>query len=344
MPTPVVLVRSPDRRVITPAEILADSVANSGSPDLQAREALADEVSDKIRWLYGGREPWRQTYAEQLLDEHQGSYGGNGSGFGSNSARQDGWLRPSRYPIEGDPLVWLGTQAISEGIWLVGGQCRHYLYRDPNATGFAAGDRVVPLAHPGRADYRLPKYVAGYVPPGSLGDSWKEATAYAPGESTAYGDAVGSWVRPSDPSGDLLFECTTAGTSDATTEPAWPLAAAEWAPAFPYTALRWVSPRTSTLVFEPTTPGTSDDTEPNWPTAAGQTITDGSTIWTARVSIQITDATVTWTGHPAREFPRTIRKAALLIARIIARINNLGKCDDEEDLMKRIMTKLGKSC
>ncbi len=333
-----VLIRSPDRRIITPAEIDADKGgANAGLPGFTERAALSDDVSDKLVALYGSREPWRQTYAEQTTD--------------SEGTR----LRPTRYPIENDPEVWLGSTALTKGLYRVDGQsrCRHELRRDPNIAYAAASSglplatqinpSLVPLGSSNLADFRIPSYVAGYVPPGSINAAWKLSTDYSPGESISYGDDAGSWVRPRFSA--LLFECTTAGTSD-TSEPAWPESLAEWAPNFSYSSLQWLAPPSSILVFEPTTPGTSGTEEPIWPTAAGDTVSGigGTAEWTARTAMDITDGTVVWTGRNAKEFPRGIRKAALLMARILRSIDQDGSCEDHEKKMSAVMHLLEGSC
>ncbi len=54
---------------------------------------------------------------------------------------------------------------------------------------------------------------AGFVVPDQSKGAWGASTAYA----------VGDWLRPLDPSvSPLLFLCTVAGTSSASTEPTWP--------------------------------------------------------------------------------------------------------------------------
>ena len=320
-----VLTPNKDRRLITPAEILADPTANEGSPDLAAREALADDVSGRIVALYCGREPWRQTDAEQL------------------SGIDAAWLRPSRYPIEGTPAVWLGSDLLATGLYRVTGRCRHELRRDPNVSYAIRATREPLLANRSLdlepwnlsgelADFRLPNYVAGYVPPGSIGER-ANSTAYAPGGSTAYGDAQPGWIRRPGTASDLLFECTAGGTS-AASAPTFPLTLAEWSPGFTYAATQWTAPPTSSLVFEPTTPGTSDsDDEPTWPTAAGST-----------VAMEVTDGTVTWTGRVAYETPRPLRKAALLLARITRAIDLDGECKKHEEKMRAVISMLQGAC
>jgi hypothetical protein len=329
-----VLIENRDRRIITPAEILAKV---SGVTVLADAEDLADEVSDAIVEMYNPhREPWRQTYAEQLLE-------------GTNR-----WLYPTRFPIEGNPEVWIGDSVLETGLYRVTQTCRNQLRFDPRVS-FSGSRRRVPLfrdhdfgqapltSSRERSDYRLPNYTAGYVPPGSIGNR-EDATAYNPLDSTALGDAQPSWIRRPNRS-QLLFECTTAGTSD-DSPPTFPNSLEEWAPGFAYSSQQWVAPTTSTLVFEPTTPGLSDaDRVPTWPTAEAQTVADGTIVWTARIDMQVTDGTVTWTGRTAREFPRTIRKAALLLARLTLRLELDAKtCEDDVAKKRTIFGLLMRAC
>ena len=325
MSTPVILVRSPDRYVITEAEIKADTLANSGLPDTpEARRARSDEVSSKLVGLYHGREPWRNTYSEVLSElDNDGKH-----------------IRLSRYPIEEVPEVWLGSAPIERGFYRLAG-CPHFLVRNDHWIRSGHCWRWSANGH----RYRVPRYVAGYVPPGSRNDKWEPATAYVPGHSTALGNPKGSWVPSSNPAGQLLFENTDGGISGGT-EPDFPLSLAAWAPGFAYSN-RWVNPISSEFVFEPTTPGTSDsEEEPVWTDAesAGDTVMDGDTlVWTARIDMSIPDATTTWTGRNARPFPEIIRLAALLMARLVAKLRNDGDCDSEAE-MKKITSLLQGEC
>lgn len=324
MSIPAILVRSPDRYVITEAEIKADTSANQGLADTAtARRARSDEVSSKLVGLYSGREPWRNTYSEVLSElDNDGKH-----------------IRLSRYPIEEVPEIWLGAAPIERGFYRLAG-CPHFLVRNDHWR--RRGHCWSVNGH----RYSVPSYVAGYVPPGSINGAWEPETDYAPGHSTALGNPKGSWVRSSNPAGQLLFENTSPGTSATPgNEPDWPLSLAAWAPRFEYSN-RWVNPISSEFVFEPTTPGTSDpEEEPVWTDAenAGDTVADGDIVWTARVDMSIPDATTTWTGRNARPFPEIIRLAALLMARLVAKLRNDGDCDSEAE-MKNIISLLQGEC
>ena len=333
--------RSPDRRIITPAEIEADDTAGEGL-DPAGRQKLSDDVSAKLVAMYNGRQPWRQTYAEQLE--------------GDDSNR----LRPRRYPIEDTPQVWLGQVVLETGLYRVDGRCRHELLRDGSIALFSS-HRLNPTTllpgslspfefhddlHGAKAEYRVPVYVAGYVPPGSVNDAWEPTTAYVAGaRGTSYEEPRGAWIASPEAAGSLLFEVTGSGTSGGTI-PAFPASMSEWAPGLTYTSLEWLAPPTSLLVFEPTTPGTAGTQEPRWPLEAGDTISaiGGTATWTARTSMEIPDAGVTWTGRNAFEMPLGIRKAALMLARILAIIDREGTCPAEEAEMRTIIGLLGGSC
>jgi hypothetical protein len=76
----------------------------------------------------------------------------------------------------------------------------------------------------------------------------------------------------------------------------------DWSAATDYVAGAWVRAvgTAQALRFECTTAGTSGGTEPTWPTTAGQTVTDGTAVWTARLA---------W------ELPREIRMLAGIAVR-----------------------------
>lgn len=73
---------------------------------------------------------------------------------------------------------------------------------------------------------------------------------------------------------------------------------AEWKLSTAYVANQWVRATTpSAFLFECTTDGTSDSTEPTWPTAEDGTVTDNTAVWTARY---------------AQELPYDLQEAAMI--------------------------------
>jgi len=67
---------------------------------------------------------------------------------------------------------------------------------------------------------------------------------------------------------------------------------------------RWTRPtdRTHLLRFEATTAGVEGDAEPDWPTAAGETVADGSIVWTARAAAELPDDLRIAAVHQAAEW------------------------------------------
>lgn len=169
-----------------------------------------------------GREPWLQTYSEKRPGQ-----GGR-------------YLYLSRFPAKGEAssVTW-GTgdspETITASTYSMAGRSRDRIYR---ADGWSQTgvDEDESIASAQALAYNL-AYVAGWVMPDQVTDADGTVTAWA--GSTAY--ASGAWLQDdSDLDYPLLFEVTTAGTSDSS-EPAWSGA-----------------------------------------TADGDTITDGTVTWTAR--------------------------------------------------------------
>jgi len=73
----------------------------------------------------------------------------------------------------------------------------------------------------------------------------------------------------------------------------------DWATGVEYAAGAFARPSASTnrLLYECTTGGTSGGAEPAWPATAGETVTDGTVVWTAR---------------EATEWPKALEEAAYL--------------------------------
>lgn len=155
--------------------------------------------------LLDGREPWLQTYVESKPGE-----GGV-------------YLPLSHWPAKGAPTsVTLGTGAspttVDATTYSVAWPERDRIYR---AGGWNLTQREVPKAIPVYGDRDLDYNVtiaAGWVMPDQVSTAWAVATAYA----------IGDWVQDSaDLDYPLIFECTTAGTSHASTEPTWSGAVAD---------------------------------------------------------------------------------------------------------------------
>ncbi len=195
-----------DRRLILPSAL---EIQLSSLSALQAQD-LADQVSRLVEQLLC-RAPWRQAYIEQLA--------------GPGGAA----LRLSRWPIEGEaptgaaaedpPAVdVVGGSAVALDTYRVVGANRREVYRD--ALWLYAGQA------PPRVHYEA-TYTAGYLMPGQIGEivagrhvmTWQASTAYATGQSHAYGDDRGSWVLPTTPNG-AVFEVTVSGTTGGS-EPSW---------------------------------------------------------------------------------------------------------------------------
>lgn len=164
------------------------------------------------------RPPWMQAYSMQIP--------GDGGRF----------LRVPRWPIVRLTSVQEGVASpvtIDAADYSVAGPVRDRIYRQAGWSHSYIG-RFSGDDHPA-LEYTVAG-VMGWLMPGVLA-AWAATTAYA----------VGDWAKPTSGylRGDLLFECTTAGTSDGT--------------------------------------------EPTWPTTEGGTVTDSDVVWTARVAEEMPD-------------------------------------------------------
>lgn len=321
-----------DFRIITPAELVADGKLEADDFDDAAARILSDKATEAIVDLLEGRQPCRQTVVEQV------------PGYG------DRYLEVHSFPIEGHPSVCFRSTVVSRSSYRVDGRCRQSIYRREgwNDTSAPAGTvRDDGLVGEELRDFEVGPFFAGYVPPGSVAASWEANSAYSPGESTSYGASRGSWLRPSRTSG-LMFEVAVAGTSHVTDEPAWPTSARDrWRKARVHGAGDWLVPRSSELAFEPTTPGTTGDEEPAWADveAAGETLQDGTVVWTARDAIDVVDGGVTWRGRPgALEMPLAFVTAARLMARMIDGLERGAEDCDEGATKKKVKDMLRRAC
>ena len=225
-----------DTRPITPAELQQHPDLPT-SLDLVVAESLADRIAERLVDLLNDRDVWRQEYQARLI------------GWGDHE------LELPRFPIENlppdangfsVPVVTLEasdllsvTTPIDPATYRVYGRCRKRLYRRRFWVGTAPGASSVredPLPGLENKDYNVGPFFAGHVLPGQVGTdpdgprrstpvAWnttrQPSTAYLPDTSTAYGDARGSWIIPTDLSLALLEEVTTGGTSAAGGDPVW---------------------------------------------------------------------------------------------------------------------------
>lgn len=241
-----------DTRPVTPAEIQTHPNLLSLA-DLTA-ERLADQVSERVREFLNDRDFYRQEYVVKL------------PGWGDTAlvlprfpievpiADADGFQVPEVSLLRGSALS-LGTdQAIEADSYRIRGNCHNELYRDRGwewTTQVSSGVRPDPLPGLETSDYTIGNgdglgaagsLSAGYLMPGQVGsnqegprkdtpaaaiENWQTGVTYGVSQSTAFGDAQGSFIIPSRASiqadqarGRIVLECTTAGTSGAT-EPAW---------------------------------------------------------------------------------------------------------------------------
>jgi len=161
-----------------------------------------------------GRPLWRQVYSEQLP--------GDGGVY----------LPLSRWPIESVSSVVIGGVTVTASEYSIAAPERSTLYR---SNGWAKTTLAKERGYPGSGDRELEytvAYTGGWVTPGNLSD-WTASTAYT----------VGEFVRSTDVSVLVLFECTTAGTSDSS--------------------------------------------EPTWDVDAGDTTVDNTVTWTARAAVEL---------------------------------------------------------
>ena len=119
----------------------------------------------------------------------------------------------------------------------------------------------------------------GWSRSGMPDSAGKIGTAEGPGlgHDTDY---IGGWLMPGDQDTPAVGKV------------------AEWKAATAYVANQWVKSSTaSAFLFECTTDGTSNASEPTWPTAEAGTVTDNTAGWTARY---------------AQELPVDLQEAALI--------------------------------
>ena len=146
------------------------------------------------------RPPWRQTY--QKLSPGPGG----------------DRLLLSRWPIETITSIELNGTAVTASTYSIGGTRRDRVYRSDgwSLSEHPGSSNRVGIAEGPELDYET-AYVGGWLMPGDQ-DSPAAGKVATWNANQAY--STGQWVKSTTASA-FLFECTTAGTSDAT-EPTWP--------------------------------------------------------------------------------------------------------------------------
>lgn len=174
------------RNIAVLADVKTDLGITDTSEDTKLRRLIAAAGAAFAGPQGMARPPWRQTYAEQT------------NGDGSNI------LLLHRWPVESVTSVTYPASdpdTIDATEYSIAGENRGMLYR---RYGWSKPcDETL-------YDY-LVTYVGGWLMPDQIAD-WSAAAA----------KTAGVWVRSTSPTSLLRFECTTAGTTHATTEPTWP--------------------------------------------------------------------------------------------------------------------------
>ncbi len=324
-----------DRRLVTPARLseivglggshakvdsIIGPVAEAADPvtALANQQRFIDMAGEKVENILQGRILYRQGYRSRQP--------------GTSMQR----LQLPQWPVESEGLEILSNFGVSLGVVTSASTDssvshrledprdspnKRYLYRDGGwpARTWVAAFQPGPIAGTEFSDYRI-DFTAGRLMPGEI-DDWTADRAYIPNSSSSVGigtvPAFGSWARPSlSQTNELLFQCVTAGTT-ASAEPSWPKAL----PWFPETAYATDDYTIATkgpinLWFRATTGGTSNTIEPTWPLVDGDTVDDGSVVWTAREELEFAEVpgTLVWNGHFAVDLPLALQDAVALVA------------------------------
>lgn len=177
--------------------LLADAKTELGITDSSADAKLTRLIIGASRFVRNllGREPWLQTYSEKRA--------GDGGVY----------LYLSRWPLKGDPSsVTLGTGSspatVDASDYSVAGIRRDRLYKAGSWRETAVNEASIT---PGsRALEYTIAYSAGWIMPDELTE-WPASTAVS----------LNAWYKATDADYPLIFQVTTAGTTDST-EPTWP--------------------------------------------------------------------------------------------------------------------------
>lgn len=335
-----VLTPAVDTRLVAPARLAAvvsgnaknvdvESLIGETANDTPAGTALAnrylyiDLAGEKIEAILEDRLLYRQRYRWRTKGTDRRELGLN------------------QWPAEREALR---VQGIDDGDLRLNDVDDRYLYRHGGFQASGSAQRFTGARVPGTEidNYRI-DFTAGFLMPGQT-DVWTADRAYIPNSSSSVGTSppeFGSWTNPTDPQNLLYFECAIAGAT-ASSEPAWPTVA-PWEPETDYIAAAapvppsWVLPTDMPihLWFEATTGGTSaelEGEEPAWPLVAGETVQDGSVVWTAREELLFPEGpgTLVWAGHLVEELLLVLQEKAAQLAIDIARRIVGTECDDDK--------------
>jgi hypothetical protein len=125
---------------------------------------------------------------------------------------------------------------------------------------------------------------------------WTASVAVPPNPSATY------YI---DGGNGYYFKLTTSGTTGSQ-PPAWVVPETIWSPLTQFSASATIAPRKAAGQFwKVTTAGTSGATEPNWAGSStpGDTITDGTVVWTNQGLLTTTDGTAVWTFQGINSTP-----------------------------------------
>ena len=193
---------SPDRRAAKPADLVALDATLTTAQAQGWIDAAGTEITSVL-----GFAPWRQSVTYRL------------PGSGSTVLQLPG------RPIQQSPLPTV-TDIDGGSItdFTIGSNSRglaNSLLRDSgwDKTFQATLGTSAESWAESESDAWIVSCVQGWIMPGQLAD-WAASSAYGLNQSVSYDDARGSWVRASDRTVAVLFECTTAGTSGGS-EPTW---------------------------------------------------------------------------------------------------------------------------